>query len=100
MSRKKLRLDRSARSFLEIQPTVVAASLQKFSFWSILGYLCVEGEAIECAGAASATGDFASTMSIRGSWPMAISGYPRGHSVSWVTRCQGTQGRSHGLILP
>src|SRR5215470_8290085 len=26
--------------------------------------------------------------SIRGSWPMAISGYPRGHNVKWVTRCQ------------
>ena len=25
--------------------------------------------------------------SIRGSWPMAISGYPRGHNVKWVTRC-------------
>jgi len=25
--------------------------------------------------------------SIRGSWPMAISGYPRGHNVIWVTRC-------------
>ena len=31
--------------------------------------------------------------SIRGSWPMAISGYPRGHNVKWVTRCQGTQGQ-------
>ena len=26
--------------------------------------------------------------SIRGSWPMAISGYPRGHNVKWVTRCR------------
>jgi len=33
--------------------------------------------------------------SIRGSWPIAISGYPRGHSVSWVTRCRSTRGRSH-----
>jgi len=34
---------------------------------------------------------------IRGSWPIAISGYPRGHSVSWVTGCRSTRGRSHGL---
>ena len=32
--------------------------------------------------------------SIRGSWPMAISGYPRGHNVKWVTRCQ-----AHGADL-
>jgi hypothetical protein len=31
--------------------------------------------------------------SIRGSWPMAISGYPRGHNVKWVTRCPSTRGR-------
>jgi len=30
--------------------------------------------------------------SIRGSWPMAISGYPRGHSVKCVTRCRSTRG--------
>src|SRR4029077_17803470 len=37
--------------------------------------------------------------SIGGSWPIAISGYPRRHSVQWVTRGRSTQGRSHGLIL-
>jgi hypothetical protein len=31
--------------------------------------------------------------SIRGSWPMTISGYPKGHNVQWVTRYQGTQGQ-------
>src|SRR6476646_4712882 len=31
--------------------------------------------------------------SIRGSWPTTISGYPRGHNVKWVTRCQGTRGQ-------
>ena len=29
--------------------------------------------------------------SIRGSWPIAISDHPRGHSVKMVTRCQGTR---------
>jgi hypothetical protein len=30
--------------------------------------------------------------SIGGSWPIAISGYPRGHSVITGTRCRSTQG--------
>ena len=38
--------------------------------------------------------------SIRGSWPIAISGSPRGHSVGTVTRCRSTQGRTTYLILP
>src|SRR6202007_209187 len=38
--------------------------------------------------------------SIRGSWPIAISGSPRGHSVITVTRCRSTQGRTTYLILP
>ena len=38
--------------------------------------------------------------SIRGSWPIAISGSPRGHSVITVTRCRSTQGRTSYLILP
>jgi hypothetical protein len=38
--------------------------------------------------------------SIRGSWPIAISGSPRGHSVRTVTRCRSTQGRTIYLILP
>src|SRR5882757_7321160 len=37
--------------------------------------------------------------SIRGSWPIAISGSPRGHSVITVTRCRSTQGRTSYLIL-
>jgi len=72
MSRKNFSLDRRARFFLEIQPTVVRASLEGFSLWSILvGFLCVDGEAIELARAASARGDPASTMVLseaRGLW--------------------------------
>src|SRR6266481_5211979 len=37
--------------------------------------------------------------SIGGSWPIAISGSPRGHSVRTVTRCRSTQGRTSYLIL-
>jgi hypothetical protein len=83
MSRKNFSLDRKARIFLEIQPTtVVGASLKKFGFWSIRGFLCVDGEVMGLERAASETGDsVVNHGSIRGSWPMAISGYPRGHSV-------------------
>jgi hypothetical protein len=38
--------------------------------------------------------------SIGGSWPIAISGSPRGPSVITVTRCRSTQGRTSYLILP
>jgi hypothetical protein len=38
--------------------------------------------------------------SIGGSWPIAISGSPRGHSVRTVTRCRSTQGPTTNLILP
>src|ERR1700741_3284511 len=44
--------------------------------------------------------DFGNHGSIGGSWPMAISGSPRGHSVITVTRCRSTQGRTTYLILP
>lgn len=37
--------------------------------------------------------------SIRGSWPIAISDYPRGHSVRMVTRCRSTRGPADRLIL-
>src|SRR4029077_18173548 len=38
--------------------------------------------------------------SIGGSWPIAISGSPRGHSVRTVTQCRSTQRRTTYLILP
>src|SRR4029077_18014222 len=44
--------------------------------------------------------DLGNHGSIRGSWPMAISGSPRGHSVKTVTWCRSTQGRTSYLILP
>ncbi len=37
--------------------------------------------------------------SIRGSRPIAISDYPRRHSVKMVTRCRSTCGPAHRLIL-
>src|SRR6266567_5193573 len=63
------------------------ASLEKFDlpFWGVSsGELAVpsslrerQASVVECVNHGS----------IRGSWPMAISGYPRGHNVKWVTRC-------------
>jgi len=63
--------------------------LEKFGLLSILVSFSVDGDAaVESGRAASETGCFRSNHgSIRGSWPMAISGYPRGHNVIWVTRC-------------
>src|SRR5579859_2694651 len=75
--------------------------LEKIGLLSILVSFSVDGDAaVESERAASETGCFRGNHgSIRGSWPMAISGYPRGHNVIWVTRCQSTRGRSHGLML-
>ena len=54
MSRKKLRLDRRPRFFLEIQPTIVFSSLEKFSSLSILVSFSADGDdAIEFERAAS-----------------------------------------------
>jgi hypothetical protein len=42
---------------------------------------------------------FGNHRSIGGSWPIAISDYPRGHSVRMVTRCRSTRGPADRLIL-
>lgn len=69
--------------FLEIQPTVV--SRLSGEVWLVVHsreFLCPGDDAIELERAASETGCFRGNHgSIRGSWPMAISGYPRGHNV-------------------
>jgi hypothetical protein len=44
MSRKKLRLDRRPRFFLEIQPTVVVSFLEKFGSLSILVSFSADGD--------------------------------------------------------
>jgi hypothetical protein len=44
MSRKKLRLDRSARWFLDIQPTVVSLLWRKFGLLSILVSFSADGD--------------------------------------------------------
>ena len=88
-------------SFLEIQPTVVLVPGRSLAWFSRLVSFSADGdEAIELERAASKSVMFRGHHgSIRGSWPMAISGSPRGHNVEGVTRCRGTRGRSHGRIL-
>jgi hypothetical protein len=90
MSRKKLLPRPEWRFFLEIQPTVVFSSLEKFGSLSVLmSFSADDDDAVEFERAASEMSDSkVNHGSIRGSWPMAISGYPRGHNVKWVTRCQ------------
>jgi hypothetical protein len=44
MSRKKLRLDRRARWFLDIQPTVVSLLWRKFGLLSILVSFSADGD--------------------------------------------------------
>jgi hypothetical protein len=44
MSRKKLRLDRRARLFLDIQPTVVSLLWRKFGLLSILVSFSADGD--------------------------------------------------------
>ncbi len=58
-------------------------SLERFGLLSILVSFSADGDdAIELERAASKTGCFRGNHgSIRGSWPMAISDYPRGHNV-------------------
>ena len=90
---------------LDIQPTVcrwlsiarevllwIALPFPRFIFeWSQRPSILETWQAIRFRG---------NHGSIRGSWPIAISGSPRGHSVRTVTRCRSTQGRTTYLILP
>src|SRR4029450_127003 len=92
MSRKKFCLDRS-RGFVSRDPAhfpSASASLQRFCLLILISFSAywwhchrVEPVVVECVNHGS----------IRGSWPMAISGYSRGHNVEWVTRCLCTQGQ-------
>jgi hypothetical protein len=83
MSREEFCLDRRPR-FLSRDPAHWSfTSLEKFGLMSILvSFSAAGGDAIEFERAASELVAFTGNHgSIRGSWPMAISGYPRGHNV-------------------
>jgi hypothetical protein len=57
-------------------------SLERFGLLSILVSFSALVTMLSSLRAASETGCFRGNHgSIRGSWPMAISGYPRGHNV-------------------
>src|SRR5271156_574343 len=78
-----------ARFFLEIQPTFGFSSLEKFGLLSMLVSFSAAGD--RCARVRESGKQIwrvrGNHGSIRGSWPLAISGFPRGHNVEWVTRC-------------
>jgi len=68
------------RVFLEIQRTGVSVPLKMFGLLSILiSFSRLLVATIERARRRKQDG--VNHGSIRGSWPIAISGYPRGHSV-------------------
>ncbi len=82
MSRKKLRLDPDRRiEVLSRDPAhSVSLPLEMFRLCSILvSFSRVLAAKLECARRGKQ--DDVNHGSIRGSWPIAISGYPRGHSV-------------------
>ena len=72
MSRKKFRLDRRRDFFLEIQPTEISTSLEKFGLLSILVSFSADGDdAIEFERAASELVASEATMVLseaRGLW--------------------------------
>ena len=81
--KKKLRLDRRS-GFVSRDPAHFnfCFSGQVWLCCHSPEFLCPGDGAIEFERAASETGRFGGNHgSIRGSWPIAISGYPRGHTV-------------------
>jgi hypothetical protein len=80
---KKKVLPRPDPRFLSRDPAHCSfASLEKFGLLSILVSFSADGDAaVESERAASEMVLHGNHGSIRGSWPMAISGYPRGHNV-------------------
>jgi hypothetical protein len=71
MSRKKLRLDRRARLFLDIQPTVVSLLWRKFGLLSILVSFSADGDdAIEFESASELVASEATMVlsEARGLW--------------------------------
>src|SRR6266704_6666661 len=96
MSRKKLRFDRRARLFLDIQPTVVSLLWRSLALLSILVSFSADGDdAIEFERATSELVASKATMVLseaRGLWLFLV--IREGITCKWVTRCQSTQGRT------
>src|SRR6202790_432866 len=105
MSRKKFSLDRRPRRLLSRDPahfkcTSTSRFAREVLLLSCLPFLYVSWSGGDHANRVLRHGKrngylSGNHSSIGGSWPIAISGYPRRHSVKWVTRCRSTQGRSH-----
>src|SRR5438270_9538194 len=90
---KKLRLDRRRDFFLEIQPTEVSTSLEKFGLLFILVSFSAAGDAaVEFKRAASELVASEATMVLseaRGLWLFLV--IREGIGCKWVTRCRSTQ---------
>src|SRR4029077_12250449 len=104
MSRKKFSLDRRARGFVSRSSPLHCKSVSRFArevlLLSCFPFLELSSPGGDHANRVATHGKrdeylSGNHSSIGGSWPIAISGYPRRHSVEWVTRCRSTQGRSH-----
>jgi len=78
---KKLRLERSRDFFLEIQPTVVSGRLGSWAVVHTHGFSAAGGALSSWRERQARVVECVNHGSIRGSWPMAISGYPREHNV-------------------
>ena len=93
---KKLRLERRRDFFLEIQPTEVSSSLEKFGLLFILVSFSAAGDAaVEFKRAASELVASEATMVLseaRGLWLFLV--IREGIGCKWVTRCRSTQGRT------
>src|SRR5439155_12868687 len=85
---KKKVLPRPESRFVSRDPAhFPSASLQGFCLLILISFSATGGNSIELRERQASVVDGVNHGSIRGSWPMAISGYPRGHNVKWVTRC-------------
>src|SRR6266536_6612559 len=85
---KKKVLPRPESRFVSRDPShFPSASLQGFCLLILISFSATGGNSIELRERQASVVDCVNLGSIRGSWPMAISGYPRGHNVKWVTRC-------------
>jgi hypothetical protein len=94
--KKKVPPRLESRFFLDSQPTEhwLRCNCNEFCFSILISFSAYWWQCHRVESARQANGvECVNHGSIRGSWPMAISGYPRRYNVKWVTRCECTQGQ-------
>src|SRR5213083_490454 len=86
---KKKVLPRPESRFVSRDPArFPSASLQGFCLLILISFSATGGNSIELRERQASVVDCVNHGSIRGSWPMAISGYPRGHLTPCARRRQ------------